>query len=174
MKDATLIERAAAFARKAHQGQTRKYSGIPYVTHPEAVAHLVAERTDKPELIAAAYLHDTMEDCGVSCGEIAGLFGAEVAEIVSSLTNDEQRKAVCGKVAYMTDKLRSLSPEALLVKLCDTFHNITETPNQHQALNYKLIVEGVLACRPAGWNEIHEQLAASILATYSHKWGEVE
>lgn len=171
MRNDALIERAAEFARKAHHGQIRKYSGVPYVTHPAEVSRLVAQRTDDSRLIAAAYLHDTMEDCGVSYGEIARLFGEMVADIVSSLTNDEQRKTACGKVAYMTEKLCALSADALLVKLCDTLHNIRETPDEHQARNYELIIRGVLDRHPAVWNETHAQLAAEILATYDQKWG---
>lgn len=88
-----LPERAAAFARQAHEGQTRKFTGAPYYTHVERVAALVASRTDRPELIAAAYLHDTIEDCSVTYETLAQHFGHAVANIVHSLTNDNARKS---------------------------------------------------------------------------------
>ena len=67
MTDSTLISRAAEFAARAHAGQTRRGSDAPYFTHVEAVARRVQELCDcgqaDPAMVAAAYLHDTMEDC---------------------------------------------------------------------------------------------------------------
>lgn len=88
-----FINLSATFARKAHEGQTRKFTGAPYYTHVERVAALVRKRTDRPELIAAAYLHDTMEDCGVTYETLAQHFGHAVANIVHALTNDDARKS---------------------------------------------------------------------------------
>ena len=165
-----LPELASAFARKAHEGQTRKYTGDPYYSHVERVAALVAEHADRQELIAAAFLHDTIEDCGVSYEEIAQQFGYDVADIVQALTNDEERKNKMGKVSYMIDKLTNMNPDALLVKLCDTLNNMTETQSAHQAHQYFLIVEGVLKNPPLGWNKLHEKLASKIQDVYRVKW----
>lgn len=83
-----FIHRAAAFATEKHKDQKRKYTGDPYIIHPAAVATLVSdcpECTD--EMIVAAWLHDTVEDCGISNGEIQELFGVAVAELVGWLTD---------------------------------------------------------------------------------------
>lgn len=165
-----LIKCAAVFARKAHEGQTRKFTGVPYYTHVEQVAALVAARTDRPELIAAAYLHDTMEDCGVAYETLAQLFGHSVADIVHALTNDDVRKKQLGKVRYMIDKLTAMNSDALLVKLCDILNNITETQSANQARNYTLIIDGLLSNPPSVWNKTHAVLAAQILAAYRENW----
>jgi len=57
-----MIKKAAEFAAKAHEGTVRKGSCLPYIVHPREVAMLVSVMTDDPEVIAAAYLHDVIED----------------------------------------------------------------------------------------------------------------
>lgn len=83
-----LIERAALFAEQAHRGQVRKYTGEPYINHPAEVAKIVStliRSTD--EMIAAAWLHDVVEDTETSLAEIDHLFGAHVAFLVDGLTD---------------------------------------------------------------------------------------
>ena len=82
----TLLD-VMMFAIKAHTGQIRKYSGKPYVTHPVAVSHIVCSITDDSDMIHAALLHDTVEDCDVTIEEIEVKFGKEVARIVDGLTD---------------------------------------------------------------------------------------
>ena len=61
-----LVKKALEFASNAHNGQTRKYTGEPYIVHPIEVMELVREVIDDPEVLAAALLHDVVEDCPVS------------------------------------------------------------------------------------------------------------
>ena len=82
-----LISRAKDFATTAHNGQVRKYTGLPYITHPEAVAEIVRSVEHTPEMIAAALLHDTVEDCGVELHTVQREFGPWVAEYVHWLTD---------------------------------------------------------------------------------------
>ena len=74
-----MIGEAAAFAEKAHRGVFRKGTDIPYITHPLETAVIVSAFTDDEEMIAAALLHDVMEDAGVTKGELEEAFGARVA-----------------------------------------------------------------------------------------------
>lgn len=166
----SIIERAAEFAGKAHAGQTRKFTGIPYYTHVEGVAQLVSQRTKDEELVAAAYLHDTIEDCGVTPAELEALFGPRVAAIVQSLTNDEEAIEQLGKVSYMVGKLRRLSADALLIKLCDMLHNTTETQSQRQAANYLAIITQVAGEPPACWSPLHAELYSRICSAAARKW----
>ena len=86
----TLIEKARAFATAAHAavGQLRKYTFEPYIVHPAEVAALVATVPGHtPEMIAAAWLHDTVEDTGVTSELIRKESGDEVAELVGWLTD---------------------------------------------------------------------------------------
>jgi len=86
---AILILRAASFAAKAHASQRRKgLAGIPYVNHVIEVAALVAETGGTDEEVAAALLHDVVEDSEVAIAEISDRFGAVVATLVSGLTDD--------------------------------------------------------------------------------------
>jgi guanosine-3',5'-bis(diphosphate) 3'-pyrophosphohydrolase len=84
-----LVTRARVFATAAHAavGQLRKYTFEPYIVHPEEVAGIVAEYGGTPEMIAAAWLHDTVEDTGVTSELIRSEFGDEVATLVGWLTD---------------------------------------------------------------------------------------
>lgn len=84
-----LIQRAKDFATSAHQriGHRRKYSDQPYQVHLEAVARLVASVTDDAEMIAAAWLHDVVEDTPATLGDVEREFGAAVAALVQDLTD---------------------------------------------------------------------------------------
>ena len=85
----TLETRASAFATATHAriNHIRKYTSEPYITHPAAVAELVRSVSHTEEMLAAAWLHDTIEDTGVSTAEIYAEFGATVAELVGWLTD---------------------------------------------------------------------------------------
>ncbi len=160
----TLIPQAAAFAEKAHAGQSRKGPGeVPYFTHPQAVAQLVAKHSSDPELVIAAYLHDTIEDCHVSYKEIADRFGTRVANRVKDLTNKEEQLKKEGKVPYMRKKLLDLPSDTLLVKLCDTLHNTSQSTSLHQVNNYLKIIR-VLGNRK-DLSDVHRELISNIRYT---------
>ena len=159
-----LIPQAAAFAENAHAGQFRKGPGkVPYFTHPHAVAQLVAKHSSDPELVIAAYLHDTMEDCHVTYKELADRFGNQVADRVQELTNDEEQLKKEGKVPYMRKKLLDLASDTLLVKLCDTLHNTSQSTSLHQVNNYLKIIR-VLGNRK-DLSDVHRKLIRSIRST---------
>ena len=92
--DLVLICRASLFVAGRHGNELRKgRSGAPYLTHVAEVAGLVAEATDgnDAELIAAAYLHDTLEDTSATYYELENLFGPEIAELVEHVSDDMSR-----------------------------------------------------------------------------------
>lgn len=78
----TLVSEAMIFAAGAHDGMLRKGSHVPYILHPAEVAAIAATLTDDPAVLAAAVLHDVIEDCGVSAQTLAQRFGERVAELV--------------------------------------------------------------------------------------------
>jgi len=84
-----LVERAYVFAKAAHEsvGQRRKYTGEPYVTHPIAVAGIVATVEHTPEMLAAALLHDTVEDTPVTIEDVEREFGSCLSSLVAWLTD---------------------------------------------------------------------------------------
>ena len=85
-----LVSEAIAFAVKAHDGMRRKKSELPYILHPMEAAVIVGSMTDNQELIAAAALHDVVEDAGITIQEIEEKFGKRVRELVESETEDKR------------------------------------------------------------------------------------
>ena len=85
-----LVSEAVAFAVKAHDGMRRKKSESPYILHPMEAAVIVGTMTDDQNLIAAAALHDVVEDAGVTIEEIEDIFGKRVRELVESETEDKR------------------------------------------------------------------------------------
>ena len=85
-----LVSEAIAFAVKAHDGMRRKNSDVPYILHPMEAAVIVGSMSEDQNLIAAAALHDVVEDAGVSIEEIEEKFGSRVRELVESETEDKR------------------------------------------------------------------------------------
>jgi len=130
------IEKAKEFAKKAHSGQYRrgtdeKGNKLEYFIHPESVAEIV-QRLKKSHkiahLIAAAYLHDTVEDTDTSINQIKEEFGELVANLVEELTSDEEQLKIMGKEKYLTQKLLTMSSWGLVIKLADRLDNVKEIP----------------------------------------------
>ncbi len=85
-----LVSEAIAFAVKAHDGMRRKKSDAPYILHPMEAAVIVGTITDDQNMIAAAVLHDVVEDAGVGIDEVEERFGRRVRELVESETEDKR------------------------------------------------------------------------------------
>ena len=87
--DAEVVKRAKHYATQAHKriNHRRKYTNQPYDTHLKNVAELVASASDDLEMIAAAWLHDTVEDTPITFHDIEKEFGTGVADLVSDLTD---------------------------------------------------------------------------------------
>ena len=85
-----LVSEAIIFATKAHDGMRRKKSELPYLLHPMEAAVIVGTMTEDQNLIAAAVLHDVVEDAGVTMQQIEEKFGKRVKELVSSETEDKR------------------------------------------------------------------------------------
>ena len=127
MAETELEVRARLFATAAHAavGQLRKYTNEPYIVHPIEVAGIVRSAGGTPTMIAAAYLHDVVEDTGVTIEVIREAFGSEVSDLVGWLTdvsrpdhgNRAQRKAI--------DRAHTAAApaEAQTIKLADLISN---------------------------------------------------
>ena len=129
MKMTDKIELAVEFSTNAHKGQKRKFSNLDYVSHPIFVAELVSvlkESKNSEVLIISAILHDTVEDCNISLSEIAEKFGYKVASIVEELTSDSEEIKKLSKRVYLSEKMICMSTYALVVKLIDRFHNLSD------------------------------------------------
>lgn len=107
-------------------GEQKRRSGIPYVTHPLSVAQILSELYPLPNnsILIAAVLHDVIEDTKATHVDIEAKFGLHVAELVVELTNDKNQMQVLGKTQYLYEKMRTISYEAMMIKLADRLHNI--------------------------------------------------
>jgi len=118
-------DRAKQFAELAHMAQVRKYTGERYIAHPAAIAELVRSVAHDDAMICAAWLHDVVEDCGVSIDVIRGNFGDDVAELVEMLTDvsksGDGNRAV--RKAIDREHTAHASARAKTIKLADLIDN---------------------------------------------------
>jgi GTP diphosphokinase / guanosine-3',5'-bis(diphosphate) 3'-diphosphatase len=126
--DIALVERAFEFSESAHRGQFRK-SGEPYITHPLAVASILSEWQLDAEGLAAALLHDVMEDTSVTRSEIESTFGKPVAAMVDGLSKLDQIEFATREDAQAESFRKMLLAMArdvrvILIKLADRLHNM--------------------------------------------------
>ena len=127
--DTSLTDRAIVFAVKAHGGTERRGKGFPYIVHPMEAMAIVATLTSDQELLAAAALHDTVEDTSVTVDDIRREFGDRVAGLVATESDvevegesDEQSWHYRKQVAI--DRLAAASEEAKIVAMGDKLSNM--------------------------------------------------
>ena len=122
-----IVARADAFAAKAHSAinHKRKYTGDDYIVHPREVAAIVATVPHTPEMLAAALLHDTVEDTGVGIETIRAEFGAVVAGLVADLTDVSTPGGGNRAIRKGIDLAHTAgaSPSAKTIKLADLLSN---------------------------------------------------
>lgn len=122
-----LLTEATIFAAKAHEGAKRRGTQIPYIVHPMETAAIAAGLTCDEEVIAAALLHDVIEDCGVTREELAARFGERVAALVQAETQqaagDPGKTWGVRKLAAVV-RMRTGSPESRIIALADKLSNM--------------------------------------------------
>jgi GTP pyrophosphokinase len=124
--DARLLQRGYDRAEACHRGQLRK-SGDPYITHPLAVATILAELGMDTTTLVAALLHDTVEDTGLTLDDITKEFGTEVAHLVDGVTKLDKVKFGAAAEAETIRKMvvaMARDPRVLVIKLADRLHNM--------------------------------------------------
>lgn len=123
----TLVSDAMIFAARAHDGMLRKGTTLPYIVHPAEVAAIAATLTEDQEVLAAALLHDVMEDCGVSETELAAQFGARVAHLVRSETQERSGDPAATWLARKqgaVERIARGSREVMIIALSDKLSNM--------------------------------------------------
>ena len=127
--DTQLLDRAIIFAVKAHAGTERRGTGYPYIVHPLEAVEIVATMTKDQELLAAAALHDTVEDTDVTVEQIRAEFGDRVAELVAS-ESDQFEAGVSEEDSWHArkraaiDRLAKAPRDAKIVALGDKLSNM--------------------------------------------------
>ncbi|PIN75386.1 hypothetical protein COV18_04320 [Candidatus Woesearchaeota archaeon CG10_big_fil_rev_8_21_14_0_10_37_12] len=135
-----LLENAKKFAGKFHKGQYRKDGVTPYITHPAAVAHILEQTgvTDQ-EILAAAWLHDVVEDTSATLEDILNSFTQRVAGIVEVLTRN------CDRETYKT-RILNAGYDAQLVKIADMVHNCSDIAKDYSQLPRTMVETKIKDC----------------------------
>lgn len=132
------IDRAIKFAARAHNGQFRKGSDIPYISHPLAIALLLQEAGATTEQIIAGILHDTVEDTDVTLKEIEEKFGKKVAALVEACSEYDSSAAWENRKNHTINFLRTASPEIKLITCADKLHNLRSIAEDYEVLGESL------------------------------------
>lgn len=124
-----VLNNAITFAAQAHNGSYRKGTKIPYILHPMEAAAIVGGMTEDTEIIAAAVLHDTVEDTSATIDQIRDLFGERVAELVAAESEDKRKDRPAGdtwmeRKKEALDRMASHSIDAKMVALGDKLSNM--------------------------------------------------
>ena len=178
-----MISRAYESAREAHRDQNRS-SGESYINHPLAVARIVADIGLDETSIAAALLHDAVEDTEITLADVERDFGAEVAAIVDGVTKLERLQfdsKEAQQAATMRKMLVAMARDlrVLMIKLADRLHNMRTLAamppeKQHRIAQETLDIYAPLAHR-LGMQEIKQQLEdLSFAALYPKRYAELD
>lgn len=125
----TVLDKALIYAVKAHAGAVRKGGNTPYIVHPIEVAAMAARMTDDLEVIAAAALHDVIEDTSVTAEELESEFGARVVKLVLADSEDKRADRPAAETWEIRkretlDLIESMSREEQIVVLADKLSNL--------------------------------------------------
>ena len=142
--DIKLIEKAYILARDKHEGQMRK-SGEPYITHPIAVAKILADLKGGPATLIAALLHDTVEDTSLTLKQVETIFGSDIAQLVDGVTK-------IGKLSFNTQASQADNHQKMLlamakdirvvlIKIADRLHNVRTLDSMSPEKQYKTATE---------------------------------
>ncbi len=118
----TLVEKADQMAERAHEGQTRKEAPIPYISHPRAVAQMLKDHGFSDAVVAAALVHDVVEDTPVSLDDVRRELGEEVAELVEAVTYDDSLSWEEKREKYI-EAVRQAPEGAKAISVADKIHN---------------------------------------------------
>jgi len=165
-QDVKHVRAAIEFSHSAHEGQMRR-SGLPYVTHPIAVARLLTPLHLDAQTIIAALLHDVVEDTEISTEEVAEKFGKPVAELVEGLSKLDKIQFETHEDAQAENFRKMLLAMArdvrvILIKLADRLHNMRTLDAMAHDKSERIARETMEIYAPIanrlGLNEIHQEL----------------
>lgn len=140
--DTSLLDRAIIFAVKAHQGMERKGKGFPYVVHPMEAVCIVATMTNDQELLAAAALHDVIEDTDTTADDLKKEFGERVAMLVEAESDDKtggsKAETWHQRKQDTLDRLRNADLDIKIVALGDKLSNMRAIAHDYAVLGDEL------------------------------------
>jgi len=141
--DTGLFDKAAKFAIKAHSNSERRGKGFPYIIHPMEAAAIVATITSDQELLAAAILHDVVEDTDVTVEEIEKEFGHRIAQLVASesdlvVEGKSEQESWRERKQFAIDRLAKSSHDAKIVAIGDKLSNLRAIANDYEQIGDEL------------------------------------
>lgn len=163
-----LVEKAIRYATKAHGDQKRKYTGEPYITHPIAVMEIVKTVPHTEEMLAAAVLHDVIEDTGHTYDDIDYYFGDVVADLVLGLTDvstlEDGNRAF--RKALDRQHLAEQGADVQTIKLADIIHNTASTKDHDPTfwVTYQKEKIALLEVLTKGSKRLHAKATEMVLA----------
>lgn len=165
-----MIDRAIEFATKAHEGQFRKGTRRPYIIHPIEVGDIVSTMTTDEEVISAAILHDTIEDCkGVTREVLAENFSERVASLVAQESEDKSKSWMERKGSTI-ERIRTASFEVQMIGLADKLSNMRDIdrdyPKEGDALwaRFRMQSKAALAWYYKGIRDVLEERFSGVPA----------
>ncbi len=168
----SLEEKAKRFACHVHAQakQRRKYTNAPYIVHPGAVAELVRTVRGDETMLAAAWLHDTLEDTPTTAHQLQQLFGQEVAMLVEMLTNPPCRaQDRVQRTQFRLQHTAKASPNAQTIKIADIIDNTRDIVDNDPDFAPIYLIEKKLQLRllrhgdPLLWQQANKQITQAIL-----------
>lgn len=160
-----LLERATCMAVAGHATQKRKGEDLAYITHPIRVALMLAQHGFSEEVIAAALVHDILEDTPITEQELRQELGDAVGDIVTAVTNDDSLSWKDKKRAYV-ESVRAASVEAKAVALVDKIHNAESLIGRHAQLGSALWADFNASKEDKLWFE--EEMLTMLQETWKH------
>ena len=166
--DTSILDKAIVFAVKAHQGTERKGKGFPYVVHPLEAVAIAATMTNDQELLAAAALHDTVEDTEVTLRDIERNFGKRVADLVDAESDivfegKSREESWRLRKEEAIDRLSTATNDVKIVALADKLSNIRAIWRDYQAIGDK--VWDLFCVKDAALHEWHFRGLARALSS---------
>ena len=143
-----LLDRAILFAVKAHAGTERRGKGFPYIIHPMEAMEIVATMTTDQELLAAAALHDTVEDTDVTVEELRAAFGDRIASLVAQ-ESDERLEGVSDEDSWHDRK------RAAIIRLAKAPHDAKIVALGDKLSNMRAIARDYAELGDALWSRFH-------------------
>jgi len=143
-----MIQKAIRFAIRAHAGQCRKGTTLPYIEHPMHVGVLLAQAGVRDSVVIAGLLHDTLEDTEYTEEDISSRFGEEVLELVKAASEPERDLPWRERKLHTIDFLGAAPRDVKLIALCDKYSNIVAIES-----DYKHMGEGLWERFNAGYKE---------------------
>jgi len=160
VKPSIMVKEAVEFAIKAHDGVMRK-SGEPYSTHPILVAAITAYISENDEMIAAALLHDVVEDTSITTQELTDKFGKTVSHLVEGMTKisdikeeefiytESNKKLITSAMSFRKMLLASIEDvNVLVIKLCDRVHNMLTLSSHNKDAQLRIAEETLVVYAP--------------------------